>query len=139
MRHSKYGILNWFIRLALENEEITLYGDGSQARDYFYIDDAVDAFMRAGSMQEADGEVFNVGSGKAVTMAEAARTIVEVVGSGRVTNVPWPEDRAAQETGAYVTDISKINETLDWKPRIDFAEGVRRTAEFYRKHRAHYW
>ncbi len=139
MRHSKYGILNWFIRLALEDREITLYGEGSQERDYFYIEDAVDAFLRAGAMDEADGQVFNVGAGEPIAVAEAARTIVEVVGSGRVTSIPWPEDRSRQETGGYVTDITKIKTTLGWEPRIPFAEGVRRTAEYYRANRKHYW
>jgi len=139
MRHAKYGILNWFIRLALEDKEITVYGDGGQARDYFYIDDAVDAFMRAGRMEQAHGKTFNVGSGKAITVAEAARTIVEVVGSGRVVNVPWPEDRAAQETGAYVTDIGRVRRELGWEPKVSFEEGVRRTAEYYRKYKSHYW
>lgn len=139
MRHCKYGILNWFIRLALEDREITLYGEGGQERDYFYIEDAVDAFLRAGAMNEADGQVFNVGAGEPITMAEAARTIVEVVSSGRVTSIPWPEDRSSQETGGYVTDITKIKTALGWEPRVSFAEGVRRTAEYYRANRRHYW
>lgn len=139
MRHSKYGILNWFIRLALENREITLYGEGNQERDYFYVGDAVDAFLRAGSMEAANGRVFNVGAGTPITMAEAANTIVDVVGSGNVTHVPWPGDRSKQETGGYVTDTSRIEGTLGWRPKVDFAEGVGRTAEYYRTHREHYW
>lgn len=139
MRHSKYGILNWFIRLAVEDRDITLYGDGSQERDYFFIEDAVDAFLRAGSMAAADGQVFNLGAGKPISMSEAANTIVEVAGSGRVTCIPWPDDRSKQETGGYVTDISKIREVLGWEPRISFAEGVRRTADFYRTNQEHYW
>lgn len=139
MRHSQYGILNWFVRLALENREITVYGDGSQQRDYFYIQDAVDAFLRAGSMEAADGQVFNVGAGAPITMAEAARTIVDVVGSGKVTHIPWPEDRSRQETGGYITDISKIEKALGWRPKVNFKDGVRQTAEYYRTHREHYW
>lgn len=139
MRHSKYGILNWFIRVAIEGGEITLYGAGDQERDYFFIDDGVDAFLRAGCMQDAGGGVFNLGYGESITMADAAATIVEVVGSGTVTHIPWPEGRSKQETGGYVTDISRINKILGWSPKVSFAEGVRRTADFYKKNRDHYW
>lgn len=139
MRHSKYGILNWFIRLAIEGREITLYGDGSQRRDYFFVEDAVDAFLRAGSMAEADGQIFNVGAGVPITVADAAESIVRVVKGGSVTRIPWPEDRSRQETGGYVTDISKVQKTLGWRPKVPFEEGVRRTAEYYRANREHYW
>lgn len=139
MRHSKYGILNWFIRTAIEGGEITLYGDGSQERDYFYIEDAVEAFLRAGFMEAADGQVFNLGYGEPIKMAEAAATIVDVVGSGSVTHIPWPEGRVKQETGGYITDITKIKKTLGWSPKISFPEGVRRTAEYYRANGTHYW
>ena len=139
MRHFKYGILNWFIRLAIEGREIALYGDGNQQRDYFFVEDAVDAFLRAGSMEAADGQVFNVGAGAPITVAQAAETIVEVVGAGKVTKIPWPEDRSKQETGGYVTDIAKITTMLGWKPQVSFADGVRRTAEYYRAHKRSYW
>ena len=72
-------------------------------------------------------------------MAKAAATIVDVVGSGRVTHIPWPEGRSKQETGGYVTDISKIKTTLGWSPGISFEEGVHRTAEYYRRYNSHYW
>jgi UDP-glucose 4-epimerase len=139
MRHSRFGILNWFIRVALEGGDITLYGDGAQERDYFYIEDAVDAFLRAGSMEAAVGEVFNLGFGEPITVAEAAATIVEAVGSGSVTHIPWPEDREQQETGGYVTNTAKIKRILGWSPKVSFAEGVRRTAEYYRANGPHYW
>jgi UDP-glucose 4-epimerase len=139
MRHSKYGILNWFIRLAIEGKEITLYGDGSQQRDYFFVEDAVDAFLRAGSMEAADGQIFNVGAGTPITVADAAETIVKVVKSGSVARVPWPADRSRQETGGYVTDTSKVRRILGWSPKVPFEEGVRRTAEYYRANREHYW
>jgi UDP-glucose 4-epimerase len=139
MRHSKYGILNWFIRLAIEGKEITVYGDGSQQRDYFFIDDAVDAFLRAGSMEAAEGQIFNVGAGVPIKVADAAETIVKVVKSGSVARIPWPPDRSRQETGGYVTDTSKVRGALGWSPKVSFEEGVRRTAEYYRANREHYW
>jgi UDP-glucose 4-epimerase len=139
MQNPKYGILNWFIRVALEGKEITIYGEGTQERDYFFIEDGVDAFLRAGSLEAAGGQVFNLGFGEPIKVADAAATIVNVVGSGTVTHIPWPEGRSEQETGGYVTDITKIKGTLGWSPGISFPEGVLRTAEYYRANGKHYW
>ena len=61
IKHSRQGFIAWFIRLVLENKEIQIYGDGTQLRDFVYVDDAVDAFLRAGADDVANGEVFNVG------------------------------------------------------------------------------
>ena len=60
--HNRQGFIGWFIRLAIEDQTIQIYGDGSQLRDFVYVDDVVDAFLRAGATDAVNGEVFNVGS-----------------------------------------------------------------------------
>ena len=61
VKHNRQGFIGWFIRLAVEDREIQIYGDGSQLRDFVYVDDAADAFLRAGASDACNGEVFNVG------------------------------------------------------------------------------
>ena len=61
IRHNRQGFIGWFIRLALEGREIQIFGDGSQMRDLVYVDDAADAFLRAGASDACNGQVFNVG------------------------------------------------------------------------------
>ena len=61
VRHNRQGFIGWFIRLAVEDRTIQIYGDGSQVRDLVYVDDATDAFLRAGATDACNGEVFNVG------------------------------------------------------------------------------
>jgi UDP-glucose 4-epimerase len=61
LKHNRQGFIAWFIRLALEDAEIQIYGDGSQLRDFVYVDDAADSFLRAGASDAANGQVFNVG------------------------------------------------------------------------------
>jgi len=140
MRHAKYGILNWFIRLAMDGETIKLYGDGSQKRDYNYVDDATDAFLRAGAMQDkTNGEAFNLGSGKARTLAEATQLVVEYARSGALEFVPWPDDRKAIETGDYFADFSKFTAATGWEPKVEMEEGLAQTVAFYKSHREHYW
>src|SRR5256885_4186006 len=61
VKHDRQGFIAWFIRLAVENKTIQIYGDGSQLRDFVYVDDAADAFLRAGASPSGDGGTFNVG------------------------------------------------------------------------------
>ena len=61
IRHNRQGFIGWFIRLIVEDREIEVFGDGSQVRDFVYVDDAADAFLRAGADDACNGEVFNVG------------------------------------------------------------------------------
>ncbi|MCK5055724.1 MAG: SDR family NAD(P)-dependent oxidoreductase [Candidatus Aminicenantes bacterium] len=138
VKHHKYCIVNWFTRLAIENKGITIFGDGSQVRDYLFIDNLTDAFVKAGIEPAADGEVFNLGSGEGTTFKEMAKTIVDIAGSGSITHVPWPDHYINVETGDFVADISKIKKIIDWKPEISLKEGIRRTVEFYRKYMKFY-
>ena len=140
MRHAKYGILNWFIRLAMDGETIKLYGDGAQKRDYNYTDDAIEAFLLAGANQEAcNGEAFNLGSGRARTLREATEMIIAAAGDGSLEFVAWPDDRKAIETGDYFADFSKFQAATGWQPAVEMEEGLARTVEFYKANKSFYW
>jgi len=139
MKHGKYGIQNWMIRLALDDETISVYGDGSQLRDFNYVDDVTHAFLLAGASDKSNGQVYNLGSGNPISFRKMVKTVVEIAGSGKIEFVDWPEDRKRIETGDYVADFAKITEELGWKPEVAFEDGVKRTVEFYKRFRHHYW
>jgi UDP-glucose 4-epimerase len=139
MKHGKYGILNWFVRLALDDKPITVYEPGHQLRDYNYVDDVTAAFLLAGSEPAAVGEVFNLGSGAPVRFVDMVDAIVATAGSGRREMIPWPRDREVIEVGDYVADYAKIERMLGWRPQVSLEEGLRRTVGFYRAHGEHYW
>lgn len=140
MRHAKYGILNWFIRLAMDGETIKLYGDGAQKRDYNYTDDAIEAFLLAGANREScDGEAFNLGSGRARTLRDATEMIIAAAGAGSLEFIDWPDDRKAIETGDYFADFSKFQAATGWQPRVEMEEGLARTVEFYKSNKSFYW
>jgi UDP-glucose 4-epimerase len=140
MRHAKYGILNWFIRLAMDGGTIKLYGDGSQKRDYNYVDDAIEAFLLAGANQDkCNGEAFNLGSGRARSLREATEMILEAAGTGSLELVEWPADRKAIETGDYFADYSKFTAATGWEPRVEMEDGLAQTVEFYKANQKHYW
>ncbi len=138
MRHHRQGIINWFIRLAIEGRDITLYGDGSQVRDTNYIDEVVHAFLLAGLSDEANGEVFNIG-GEPVSLLQLVEHISRLAGGIPYHCVPFPEDAKVIEIGDYVADWSKAKRVLGWEPAIGLAAGLERTIAFYREHRAEYW
>lgn len=139
MRSAKYGILNWFVRLALEDRVIPIYGDGAQLRDYLYVGDAVGAFLAAGAGNHAAQSIYNVGGNPPVRFVDMARRVVELAGSGRIEFQEWPQDRKAIESGDFATDVSRIRRELGWSPTVPFDEGLRSTIEFYRANKSAYW
>jgi UDP-glucose 4-epimerase len=138
LKHNRQGFIGWFIRLAVEDREIEIYGDGSQVRDFVFVDDAVDAFLRAGVNDASNGHVFNVGGREAVTLRTLTELLIEVAGSGRYRLVPWPPEKEAIDIGDFRTDSSLIERTLGWRPVVALREGLARTIEFYRQHLTQY-
>jgi UDP-glucose 4-epimerase len=139
MRHPRQGFVPWFVRRAIEGEEIELYDGGDSLRDFNEVDDVVGAFLRAGVDDAAVGEPFNLGHPEPVTIRQFAETLVEVAGSGTLTERPFPPDRAAIDIGSVFTNYGKIRGLLGWEPRVGLREGLARTLEYYREHRHHYW
>lgn len=139
MRHNRQGFIPWFIRKAIEGEEIQLFGDGSQLRDFTYVDDAVDLFLLAGSADEANGDFFNVGGDGPISLLQFVKTLIEVAGQGSYRLVPFPEEKRSIDIGSVYSDYSKVKRLLDWEPKTSLRDGLRATVEYYRQHREHYW
>lgn len=139
MKHPRYGVVNWFVRLAIDDEAIKVFGDGKILRDFLYIDDAVEAIMVSALTPAAVGEVLNVGLDKPTDFIELAETIIDVAGSGSWGFAPFSPEREAQEPGDFYSDIGKIRRLVGWEPRTTLRDGLRRTVEFYRAHKAYYW
>jgi UDP-glucose 4-epimerase len=127
-----YGIANSFIQAAVSGRPITLFGDGSQRRDYLYIDDLVEALLRAAYVPESRGRIYNIGDGQGTSLLELAEMAVLEAGRGDIVRVPWPEEFRAIETGDYLSDISLARSELGWSPSTDIREGIERTVVSYR-------
>ncbi len=139
MKHSQYGVVNWFIRLALDDQTIPVFGDGSIKRDFLYVDDCVAAILAAAVLEEAWGQIFNVGREDWTTFLDLAQLIVEAAGVGRWAYAPFSPERKAQEPGDFYSDITKIRTALGWEPKVSLRDGVARTVAYYRQHKARYW
>jgi UDP-glucose 4-epimerase len=134
LRDDYQGFLPIFVRRALRDESIHVFGDGEQRRDCLYVDDVVECLLRAALTPEAAGEVFNVGNDEHLALREIADAVVTAAGTGRVEYVPWPDDRDAIDIGSYFGDSSKAKRMFDWAPETRFVDGIARTVDFYRRH-----
>lgn len=139
MKHSRFGVCNWFVRLCIDDQKIQVFGDGSILRDFCYVDDCIEAILRCANTPEAYGEIFNVGSDIPVTFLELVQAIVNVGKQGGYEFAEFTPERKAQEPGDFYSDISKIERVTGWRPETSLEEGLKLTFEFYRKHRDHYW
>jgi len=138
IRHNRQGFIGWFIRLAMQGATIQIYGDGAQLRDFVFVDDAADAFLRAGASDACNGEVFNVGGDGAISHSELTTLLVEVAGSGKVEYVAWPAEKKAIDIGDFYSDSSKFTAATGWTPTVSLRDGLTRTIAFYREHFARY-
>jgi UDP-glucose 4-epimerase len=138
IKHNRQGFIAWFIRLALENRVIQIYGDGSQLRDFVFVDDAVDAFLRAGASDACNGQVYNVGGLEPIAHRDLVEMLVEIAGSGRFECIEWPPEKKAIDIGSFYADSSLIDRTLGWRPQTSLRHGLERTLSFYRAHAEHY-
>jgi UDP-glucose 4-epimerase len=134
IRHNRQGFIGWFIRLAIEDAEIPIYGDGSQLRDFVFVEDAADAFLRAGASDACNGEVFNIGGDEPISHRDLTALLLATAGSGRVGYVAWPAERKAIDIGDFYADSSKFKRTTGWQTTVPLKEGLRRTIDFYRRH-----
>ena len=116
-----------FIRKALKGETITIEGDGSQYRNYVYIDDLARAHILAMSAR-AENQVYNLEGSEKISIADVAGTIDKVLGGGvRIEHTPArPGDYAGKEVSAQKALLD-----LDWQPRVNFEEGMRRTVDWF--------
>ena len=117
-----------FIVQALQGQDITVFGDGSQTRSFCYVDDEVRGFL---ALLDADtvGPV-NIGNPHEYTILELAEMVIAVTGSSsQVVFEPLPVDDPTQRK----PDISRAQQLLGWEPTVDLRTGIERTTEYFRR------
>ncbi len=139
VKNNRQTAIGWFLRQILDDEEVQLFGDGSQLRDFTYVDDACDAFLRAGASDVSNGEVFNLGGPEPISLRDLLDQMIEIAGSGSYRLVPFPEEKKAIDIGSVYADFNKINRALGWQPTTSLREGLERSMAFYRANRDKYW
>ena len=122
-------VVSNFIIQAIKNQDITIYGDGSQTRSFCYVDDLIDGFLR--HMNGPDDFVgpVNIGNPGEFTIKELAEIVIEMVGSkSQLVYLPMPDDDPTQRR----PDITIAKQRLNWEPKIPLREGLAKTIEYFR-------
>jgi UDP-glucose 4-epimerase len=120
-----------WIRCVMKGDPFRVW-DGTQLRDFTYVDDVVEALLRAAESDAAVGEVFNLGGDRVVSLLELAQLLVQLHGSGSYEVIEYPADRKRIDIGSYYADGSKARELLGWQPSVRLEDGLGATLEFYR-------
>ena len=122
-------VVSNFIVQALNNEDITIYGDGKQTRSFCYVDDLVDGMIRMMNSRDGFTGPVNIGNPGEFTMLELARLVIKLAGSdSKIVYKELPQDDPMQRRPM----IDLAEKELKWKPTIDLEEGLRRTIEYFR-------
>ncbi|WP_243669143.1 SDR family oxidoreductase [Methanoculleus chikugoensis] len=123
-------VVSNFIVQALRNEEITVYGDGSQTRSFCYVDDLVDGMMRMMKTEKGFIGPVNLGNPGEFTILELAEMVIAMTGSkSRIVFKPLPEDDPKQRKPA----IDLAEEKLGWTPKVQLEDGLKRTIEYFER------
>jgi nucleoside-diphosphate-sugar epimerase len=136
IRDARQTFLGIWMRCAVEGKPFEVWG-GEQLRDFNFVDDAVDGFLRAATSEDAEGQVFNLGSREVLSLLELAELMRDVCG-GTFERHTFPTDRKSIDIGDYHADFGRATEALGWTPKVSLREGLTRTFEYYSKHLDHY-
>lgn len=139
VRDARQTFLGIWVRQLIEGAPIKVFGDGTQLRDFNYVDDCVDALLRAAADEKAIGKVYNLGSAEVVSLRDLAELMTQLVPGGRFELVPFPPERKAIDIGDYYSDFALIQRELGWVPSIGLREGLARTLHYFKAHGRHYW
>jgi UDP-glucose 4-epimerase len=112
----------------LNGEQPTIFGDGTQERDYVYVDDVVEANLSA--LSKGEGEAFNIGTGKTTSVEELFFKLQKIIG---FKEKPIYGTQRSGELQRSCLDCSKAKQVLDWCPKKDLAKGLLETVEYFRK------
>ena len=123
-------VISNFINQALEEKDLTVYGQGVQTRSFCYVSDLVEGLYKLMFTPGLKGEVVNLGNPEEYTIIDLAKKIIAMTGTkSKITYKPFPQDDPMQRC----PDITKAKKLLDWQPRVASSEGLQKTIEYYRQ------
>lgn len=131
----RYGmVLPNFVRQALEGRDLTVFGDGSQSRSFTHVSDAVWALLRLAEVEQAVGQVFNVGTDEEITINELAiRVIALSHSSSQIVKIPYLEayGEGFEDMPRRVPDLGKINRLIGYAPKVSLDDSIRAMIDYH--------
>lgn len=131
LRGNKQGFVGIFIRMAIQGERISIFGDGRQLRDFNYVDDVVESILLATDNEALYGSAYNLGSDQRYSLLEFVEILARHC-NFEFGTVPFPPDHKAIDIGDYYADSSLFRGVTGWAPRVSLEEGLRRTVDYFK-------
>lgn len=131
------GFVGIFLRLALQNKKITMYGDGKQIRDFNYIDDVVEAFLLAAKTPKINNGVYNIGHHIKYSLLDFVKTLQKFI-EVEYEYKSFPENKKNIDIGNYYTNYSAFKEKTSWSPKVDLEEGLMKTVKYFQDNLSYY-
>jgi dTDP-glucose 4,6-dehydratase/UDP-glucose 4-epimerase len=138
IKDSRQTFLGVWIKNLLNGDPILVFGDGKQLRDFNYVDDVVDALIKASMTPSCFGHAFNLGSSEVINLSDLATMLTDMIPNSSWQLVPFPPERKVIDIGDYYSNYSLAHQLLDWTPAISLETGLRKTFDFYHSHFSHY-
>ena len=139
VKDARQTFLGIWIKNVIEGKPILVFGEGTQLRDFNYVDDVVDALLLAALDSKADGQVFNLGSKEVVNLLQVAQMLSELKVGASYQVVPFPPERKAIDIGDYYSNFDKFQAATGWQPKISLSQGLAICLDYYEKHKNAYW
>jgi UDP-glucose 4-epimerase len=137
VKDARQTFLGIWLRLLVQGQPFEVWG-GTQLRDFSYVDDTVNALLLAATNDAANGQVFNVGGDRTISLQALAQLMIDIHGSGSFTIREFPADRKRIDIGDYYASDQRLRDQLGWQPKVTLEEGLEKSLIFYREQLVHY-
>ncbi len=138
VKDARQTFLGIWIKEALQGRPLELFGNGSQLRDFNYVDDCVDAMLASGASDSTIGSVYNLGGKEVLSLECLAKEICAIRPGARYSIIPFPPERKRIDIGNYYGNFQKFSQATGWSPKVGVDEGLRMTFKFFEKFGEHY-
>lgn len=129
----KNSVVAKFIRRAMEGEILEIYGDGTQTRDFIYIGDLIEAILKAATVENIGGEVFQIATNAETTINELAETLIPILEAANLKTELHYTSPLSGEVKRNFADTSKARKMIGWQAKTDLKTGLRQTVEWFIK------
>jgi UDP-glucose 4-epimerase len=137
IKDARQNFVGIWLRQVIEGLPIEVW-DGTQKRDFTYVDDAAEALLLAAICPQARGHALNIGGDRVISLRELAELVVAINGGGEFVVRPFPEERRRIDIGDYYADDVQFRRLTGWRPRTTLEQGVDRSLAYFREHLRHY-
>ena len=132
IKDARQTFLGVWIKLLLQSKPFEVW-EGSQLRDFTFVDDCVEALMLAALDDRANGQAFNLGGVETISLKDLAELLVTVNGGGSYESKSFPADRKRIDIGDYHSNFDLARDRIGWSPQVALREGLTRTLDYYRQ------